>query len=551
MIPNDHPAPPEFTGIWRDDFRARAMYAEGAGIYRVIPRAIAIPATTRALQALLAWAQETRTPLIPRGAGSAMSGSSVGNGVIVDCTALDGAALVIDPERKRARTGPGTTIGALNESAGRAGLRMPVEPSSARWATAGGVLATNASGAASVAFGSVRAWVDGITVLAGNGELLTLRRSELLASEGIPARFGRSLAPRIRAESSRISSAFPRVRKNSSGYALDQYLASGDLLDLIVGSEGTLGFITSAVWRLAPVPAARLGLRAALRQPDDLARLVPALLGLAPSAVEFLDATFLRFVADDLAKVPDGSVLARAGAVLMVELEGDDLGDLDRRLDLAHGIVADASLGVSLARDAREAESLWEIRHAASPRLAALGDGRRSLQVIEDGVVPVAQLAEYLTLVRAAATSRGVEVVLFGHAGDGNVHANLLVDLSRPDYLEQMEGVFREVTRGLLTLGGSPSGEHGDGRLRGGTLEQVYGPELIGLFRELKALFDPEGILNPDTKLGADAPFERLKVGDGAEPLPPDLEQALRRIERGAGYVWDRLAIADDVPGVA
>lgn len=540
--------PSGFVGIWRDDSRARAMFAEGAGIYRVIPRAIAVPATTRALEVLVDWARSTGTPLVPRGAGSAMTGSSLGSGVIVDCGALDGATLVIDAAARRARTGPGTTIGALNESAGRVGLRMPVEPSSARWATAAGVVSTNASGAASVAYGSVRRWVEAITLLAGTGDLVTLRRGEPLAPAGLSGRFGQAVEPAIRAQSWRIASGFPKVRKNSSGYALDEYLASGDLLDLIVGSEGTLGFITEVVWRLAPVPAARVGLRAALKRPADLGRLVPALLELAPSAVEFLDATFLRFVADDLAGLPQGTMLAQAGAVLMVEFEGDDLGQLDRRLEAAEGIVSSDSLGVALARNAREAESLWEIRHAASPRLAALGDDRRSLQVIEDGVVPVAHIAEYLAVVRAAAARHGVEVVLFGHAGDGNVHANLLVDLSRPDPIAPVEAVYREVGDGIAALGGSLSGEHGDGRLRGGALERFYGRELVALFREIKALFDPSGILNPDAKLGAGPPFERLKIGTGAVGLPPDLAEALRRIERGAGYAWDRLAIADEVP---
>jgi D-lactate dehydrogenase len=199
----------------------------------------------------------------------------------------------------------------------------------------------------------------------------------------------------------------------------------------------------------------------------------------------------------------------------------------------------------SLSRDG--AERLWRLRHAASPILAGLPPERRSLQVIEDGCVPVARVGDYVAAVRAAAAARGLAVVIFGHAGDGNVHVNLLPELDRAGWEAEVAGLLEEITDTVVRLGGVPSGEHGDGRLRAGFLERVYGREIVALFRRVKDSFDPLGILNPGIILpSGEAPITRLKAGSGAVPLPPDIAAALRDIERGGGYARRRLEIADD-----
>jgi hypothetical protein len=159
----------------------------------------------------------------------------------------------------------------------------------------------------------------------------------------------------------------------------------------------------------------------------------------------------------------------------------------------------------------------------------------------------VAKLGDYLVAVRRAAAARGIPVVLFGHAGDGNVHANLLPDLQCPDWQADLAAVFADVSRDVIGMGGTPSGEHGDGRLRTGLLERLYGFEMTKLFRQLKRTFDPGELLNPGVKIPGDTdPLASLKVGAGAAALPPDIERGLRWIEQHAGYAVGRLALADD-----
>jgi len=254
--------------------------------------------------------------------------------------------------------------------------------------------------------------------------------------------------------------------------------------------------------------------------------------------VELLDRSFLELVGE------------LGEAVLLVEIERDDepaAREAAERAARAVGPFADA---VDTALTGAAAERLWALRHAASPILAGLPETRRSLQVIEDGCVPPARLGDYVRAVREAAAARDLAVVIFGHAGDGHVHVNLLPELARPDWEAAVAGLLDAVTDALVRLGGTPSGEHGDGRLRAGLLPRIYGGEVMALFARVKAAFDPLGILNPGVILpsAAEAPVSRLKVGTGALPLPDDIARGLRRIEQRGGYAESRLALADGPP---
>ncbi len=538
--------PPASLASFLDDApRVRAAYAEGAGIYRIIPEAVAVPRTTGQLAELVRWAAKAGAGLTPRGAGSAVTGSSVGPGVVVDLTQLEPRVLEIDREGRRASASPSVTLAELDTEAARHGLRLPPDPSSGGWATLGGILSTNASGARSVRYGSVRPWAAGCALLTAEGQATWLRRGAapdpaVLAVQ----RFESEAAPVIRERASAVARAFPATRKNSSGYALDAWLQSGDLLDLVIGAEGTLGFITGTEWRLDPLPAARAGLRISLRGLDDLTAAVEALLPLNPSALELLDRTFL-----DLLR-PAGHPALQGlppdtQAVLLVEFEGASeqtvrgtVGDAVRR-------TAPWAAETATAVTPEEERRLWALRHAASPIIAGLPRGRRSLQVIEDGTVPVERMGDYIRLVREAAGERGLPVVIFGHAGDGNLHVNLLAPVEQEGWEQQVAGLYHSVSQGLRALGGSASGEHGDGRLRPGLLEKFYGGEVVDLFRRVKQAFDPAGIMNPGVKLpGAEGPFERLKVGRGATPLPEDIAAALREIEKTGGYARWRMELA-------
>lgn len=538
-------APPRFRGEFHTDPRACAAYAEGGGIYRIIPTAVARPADVEDLARLARWAHETGTPLVPRGAGSGMGGGNVGRGVVVDLRRIGASLLLLDPVTATARTGAAVTAGTLAAAASAQHLRLPPNPSSGRWATLGGMFSTNASGPRTVRYGSVRPWVLAAEVVTAEGEVIEMRRGGSSQDVGAIGRFRDDAWPAIRGARTLIDERFPKTTKNSSGYALDHLVRSGDFIDLLIGAEGTLGFVTTITWQLDPIPPHRSGLRISLRDLDQLGELVPRLRRLGPSEIELLDRSFLEVVRDTAAARAAG-VAGDEAAVLLVEFEEDSADSAAAMGERGADVARETTREVVTALTEEAQRALATLRHAASPILAAT-PGRRSLQVIEDGCVPIEHLGPYVAEVRRIASAQGMQAVIFGHAGDGNVHVNLLPDVSATGWAESVRRIYDEVSEALLGLGGTPTGEHGDGRLRAGLVERVYGAELVALFRKVKEDFDTRGILNPGIKLPAGDhrdPLADLKVGGGATPIPDDIAAALTAIEREGGYGRDRMEVA-------
>ena len=515
------------------DPRIRAAYTEAAGIYRIVPSAVAVPRDMEEVQRLVRWAAASRTPLVPRGAGSGMPGGNVGRGVIVDLSQGFGS---IEPDwrTRTIRVGASVTCAQVNEAARPFGLRLPPDPSSGSFATSGGMVATNAAGPRSVRWGSVRNWIEAVEIVDAHG---TTRRV---------ARGDHNTAPWKLEPAARdlVRDRFPRTRKSSSGYALDRYAETADELDLLIGSEGTLALVTAVEWRLDPTPPDAGGVVLGFGSLEALAESVSYLVALNPSAVELLDATFLGFAREAGAQIPAG-----LAGLLLVEFERDTGA-------AARGVVGDAVRGlksltshVETAVDRAGLERLWAVRRLASPALARRGDTQRSLQVIEDGCVPLEQLGAYIHGIRAAADRHGIAVAIFGHAGDGHVHVNALPDTTRPGWKERLGGLFEDATDLLVRLRGVPSGEHGAGRLRAGVLERFYGPEVMALFRDLKRAYDPLGILNPGVILPAAdwAPLDDLKVGPNAAPIPDDIAGRLRDTERNASWNVPKLDLTQRV----
>jgi len=507
------------------DARVRAAYAEGAGIYRILPAAVALPENQDDVVALVREARESHLALIPRGAGSGMPGGNVGNGVIVDLS-TGFSDLVIDPQRRSARAGASVTWAELNAAAKPYGLRLPPDPSSGAFATSGGMVATNAAGPRTLRYGSVRKWVEALEIVGADGEIRTVKRGARSTEQYALTADGRR----------QIADGYPKTRKNSSGYALDRFAKSGDEIDLLIGSEGTLAIITAIHWRLDPIPPDVAGAALGFADLESMAEAVPYLVSLHPSALELLDETLLQFV-------PDAPKVA---CLLLVEFERETAS-------AARGVVGDAVRGlkqsvthVETAVNRAGLEQLWNVRRQASPALSRLPPTQRSLQIVEDGCVPLDALGAYVAGLRAAAERRGIPVAIFGHAGDGHVHVNALPDTTAGGWRDALRGLFDDVTDLLIRLHGVPSGEHGVGRLRAGILERFYGPEVMQLFRDVKRAYDPLSIFNPGVIIPATdwSPVAALKIGAGAAVIPEDIATRLREVERSAAWATPKRELA-------
>ena len=526
-----------FRGVFRDDVAARAVYAEAAGIGRVMPQAVAVPESADDVVALVHWARESNAVLIPRASGSSMPGGAIGRGIIVDLSRLD-AIGAPNTATRRIAVGPGAIRNRVDARARTVGLRFPVDPSSGAFCSIGGMVSTNAAGARTLRFGSTRRWVHSVDCVFADGARATIARGGVAPRVAAVDRLVSDVAPAIRAARSSVGA--PQLRKNSSGYALAEYAESGEVLDLIVGSEGTLCLIVGVELDLAELPGATASLLA------SYASLDAAVIGAGEtqrrdaSACELLDRTFL----DVAARASALPIPPNTEAVLLIELEAADAAAAATSArQLAAELERGGATAVTIGLSHEDEERLWELRHAASPILSRLDPALKSMQFIEDGVVPPTRLADYVRGVRSALASHDTSGVIFGHAGDAHVHVNPLVDVSRNGWRARVEAILSDVVDLTATLGGSLSGEHGDGALRAPLLDRTTSAPSRELARRVKDAFDPTGLLNPGVKVAL--PHQRaigdIKYDPELPPLPPASARVLARVERDRAYAEFRL----------
>jgi len=531
--------PAGFRGVFRADDVARAAYSEAAGIGRSWPVAVAVPVDADDVATLVRWAGEEHLPLIPRGSGSGMAGGAIGPGVIADVSTLRYLGTP-DVAGRRIRAESGVLLGNVARAAAAVGLRFPVDPSSGEFCTIGGMTSTNAAGPRSLRMGAMRPWVTALECVFDDGTRATVRRGAPRPPVAALNRFMAEVHPRIVAAN---RAAFSRagVLKDSSGYGLAAYAKSQDLVDLLVGSEGTLMVVTAVELALAPAPGATRSLLLAFA---DLERAVEAAVearGAGVAACELLDRTFLAIArsAGNPLPVPDDSE-----AVLLVETEAEselEAETLSRRLkDTLRRFGATAERAAS---DAQGEAALWEFRHAASPALARMDPRLKSMQFIEDAALPPGAVAAYVRGVRRILADNDTAVVIFGHAGDAHIHVNPLVDVSDARWRERVDRILENVTALVAELGGTLSGEHGDGRLRAPLLALTWNAEVLDLFGRVKRAFDPAGVFNPGAKiaLGGQRAIEDVKYDPALPALPAAARRALDVVERDRAYSRLRL----------
>lgn len=417
-----------------------------------LPDAVVLPRSTGEVARFLALAQAGRWPVVPRGAGTGLSGGAlpVAGGIVLSLARMD-RIRDLDLANLTVTAEAGVVLADLQRRVDEHGLRYPPDPASRESCRLGGNLAEDSAGPRSCKYGTTRDWVLGLEAVLADGTLL--------ATGG-------------------------KNRKDVAGY---------DLTGLLVGSEGTLAVITAATLRLIARPRATLTLVLPFPALDAAAAAVAALFrdGHHPAACELLEEGAIAAVAR---LVPLPAALAGQVALLLVELDGDaEEALLDEAIaleELARGLGGGEAL---VAREAAEQRRLWEIR-------SKVGEAVKQGSVYKeaDAVVPRSALADLVRAARAAAARQGLRAVCYGHAGDGNLHVNLLQgDLPDTLWRERRDAAEEELFRAVVALGGSITGEHGVGWTQRRYLPLRHGPAAIGLMRAIKRAFDPAGILNP------------------------------------------------------
>jgi FAD/FMN-containing dehydrogenase/Fe-S oxidoreductase len=461
------------------DVTSRALTTMDASNYRRVPLGVVAPRDAEDVAATLAACRAHGVPVVPRGGGTSIAGQATGTGVVLDFTRHMNRLLTLDPASRTAVVQPGLVLDRLQQAAAPHGLRFGPDPSTHSRCTLGGMIGNNSCGSHSVAWGTTADSVGELSVITARGDHVTLGRDWAGAPEG--------LRPLVEAELARLRTGFPDLPRRISGYALDALLPEkgADVARSFCGSEGTLGILTEAVVRLVEAPRARA--LAVLGYADESAAAEAAvgLLVHGPLTVEGMAADLVRSTAD----------LPRGGAWLFVETGGDTEAEARAR---AEAIVRAADVLDSLVvTDPSGQRTLWRIREDASGTATRMPDGSEAWPGWEDCAVPPAQLGPYLGDFRGLLAAHNLRGTPYGHFGDGCIHVRIDFDLLTEPGVARFRRFSEELAELVTAHGGSLSGEHGDGQARAELLPKMYGAEMVTLFEQVKAVWDPDDLLNP------------------------------------------------------
>ncbi|GAA5155774.1 FAD-binding and (Fe-S)-binding domain-containing protein [Nocardioides marinquilinus] len=520
-----------------------AVRAHDASHYLLRPRAVASPRDRGQVAEVMRACDRLGLPLTFRAGGTSLSGQSVGDGVLVDVRGGFTGVEVLDGGA-RVRVQPGTTVRAVNARLAPYRRRLGPDPASEIACTVGGVIANNSSGMQCGTEANSYATVESLVVVLPSGTVVDSSRpdADRLLAQAEPALHAGLLALRDRVRGDAEAVATLRrlfAIKNTMGYGLNALLDADDpvevLVRLMIGSEGTLGFVASAVMRTVEVlPHVATGLLLL----DDLAtasRLVPDVLATGVATAELLDATSLRVAGADPAS-PERIRRLDVGtqAALLVEVQAASADELEALRADAERVLGALPLAapLELTTDAAERGRLWRTRKGLFSAVAgARPAGSNAL--LEDVAVPVERLGELATgLVGLFEAHDYVDddPVIFGHARDGNLHFLVNERFDRPDLLARYEQFTLELVDLVLGLGGTLKAEHGTGRIMAPFVERQYGPTLTEAMREVKRLFDPRGLLNPGVVVvdPDDPDGDRAWLRD-LKPTPPEVESEVDR----------------------
>jgi FAD/FMN-containing dehydrogenase/Fe-S oxidoreductase len=510
----------------RDDLTTRAAYVSDASIYRRLPAAVAEPRTVEDLQDLLALARDNGWPVTVRGGGTSVAGNAIGDGLVIDTSRHFNRILAIDPAAMTATIEPGVVCDQLRAAATEFGLTYGPDPSTHSRCTIGGMVANNACGSHSVAWGTSADNLVSVTVMLGDGREVELQAGD--TSDPLITRQLRGLRDRHLATLRTELGRFPR---QVSGYGLHHLLAENgfDTAKAFAGTEGTCGIITRLTVRLVHRPAhtalAVLGFEDAF----EAATAAPKFRVPGVYTIEGMGADLVAALQTRPGRENAGAELPRGGGWLYCEVGADTLEEAEAQARTLPGLVPERVVDSIIVSDAAVARALWGIRETGAGIVTRLPDGGEAWPGWEDSAVPAAHLGEYLRDLYGLLHELGLTGIPFGHFGEGCVHIRISFDFSDEAGVAGYRTFVERAADLVSRYGGSVSGEHGDGRARSELLSRIYSPGALQSFREFKHVFDPDGIFNPGVLVDPEPLDQGIRPGPGARALDVTPVHALTR----------------------
>jgi FAD/FMN-containing dehydrogenase/Fe-S oxidoreductase len=514
-------------GYLRTDAASRALWSTDASIYLRRPVGVVVARSEEDVERALAAAREVGLSITPRGTGTSLAGQATAPGLALDLSEMQ-RVHELDLEDRRCSVEPGTIQGELNALVEPHGLVFGADTSTSDVATLGGMVGNNSAGMRSIVYGTTADQVLSLRCVLASGERVMLRR--LSREEAIrrsrhadaEARLLRGALGIGERYADEIKRRFPRMIRRVSGYGLDALVDDKriDLARLVCGSEGTLAVVTRAEFRLAELPPQRAMASFQFDTLAEAARATFALLRENPSAVELLDDVAVgRARASSAYAGSTRFVRGNPKALLLVEWSGTG-EELDTRFAGLDELAREVGAACAVPLRAKgEMNQTVKLRKSILPLLLGTTEREKPVAFVEDAAVPPDRLEEFITRFERIVEKSATWACFYGHASVGCLHVRPALDTSDPDGVSRMRHIAEEVAGLVVECGGSISGEHGDGLARSEFLEEMYGPQMLRAFVEVKALFDPEGVLNPGVIVDPPPMDRQLRVGPGRTRL--------------------------------
>ncbi|MEU8222820.1 FAD-linked oxidase C-terminal domain-containing protein [Kribbella sp. NPDC048915] len=497
----------ELRGEVRADRRTRALYAADGSNYRAVPDLVVVPADVEDLATAVASTAAAGVPVVLRGGGTSMAGNAIGSvgggGVVIDASRHVNRILDLDAEGRTAVVEPGVVLTDLLAAAKPYGLAFGADPSSASRATLGGMIANNACGAHSVAWGTTADNLRSLDVVLADGTRLTLEAAgsteALAARPGREGELHRALQAFVQRHELLIRRRFGQFTRQISGYALHRLLPEYgyNVAGLLAGSEGGLAATLRATVRLMELPKAKVLCVLGFTDSITSADCVPIVLRHTPLTMESINSTLVDRLPTEVRDAAIHAGLPAGNAWLLVEIGGEDEQAAAAAARAMLDELRDSGATASLVTDARAQAVLWRCRTDAAGLATRRADGAEAWGGWEDAAVPPERLGVYLRGLDDLLGRHGLSGASYGHFGEGCMHMRIDFDLLSPQGIATYREFVEQAADLVVELGGSVSGEHGDGRARGELLGKMYGADGVALFGELKRIWDPAGVMNP------------------------------------------------------
>ena len=525
------------TGEVKFDPFSRVLYSTDASIYQMEPIGVVIPKNVEDVMAVVEVAKDNRVPILPRAGGTSLAGQTVNHAIVVDFSKYLNQIIEVNVEEKWARVQPGIVLDDLNRRLKRYGLMYAPDPTTSSRACVGGGVGNNTCGAHSVIYGKTLDHIKELDVILSDGNQAHFHPLEgwelesKLSGEGLESDIYRGVRRLAQENSAHISERYPNIMRRVSGYNLDEFMtdSSFNLTKMIVGSEGTLCTVTEVKINLVACPTMTSLSVVHFRDIFGASEAVKDILEHSPSSIEIMDQNVLeRSRASTGLSSNLDFIEGNPGAMLVVEFYGETEPELQGKMDNLKADMSRKGHGYACVNlmDKSAQGSVWAVRKNGLGLLMSMHGDAKPLPFVEDTAVDPEKMGDFVRQFDEIVRNHSTEAAYYGHASVGCLHIRPVVSLKNQEGIDKMMSIANEISDLVKEFGGSLSGEHGDGIVRGVWNEKMFGPEIYRLFQELKGTFDPEGIMNPGKIIDCPPMDQNLRYGANykATGLPSKLD---------------------------